>query len=406
MKKFKTRVLSVEQSKLKQEILTQINPTEIGATKIANKGKYFYILIENVKTVVANVIKQEMLSIGADAAVAKGALDLSVDRCNVLLVGNLKQYKQLAIKIKAQPFSLKYLGKEVLELIENFNKDNFLLNSKNRTIELENKTYIMGILNVTPDSFSDGGDFTNKDNALRRTEEMLEQGADFIDIGGESTRPGAKKISIDEELKRVIPVIESVKKNFPDSIVSIDTYKSKIAKEAIDNGADIINDISGLKFDSEMAQLVAKENVPVIIMHIKGTPEDMQKNPVYSNLLNEISDYFRESLLTLEKAGGNIKNVIIDPGIGFGKTFDHNLTILNRLKEFKSFGCPILIGASRKSFIGAILNKKNAKNRLFGSIAVAVQAAFNGAKILRVHDVKETLEALKVADSIMNEKVG
>jgi len=405
-RKFKTRILTVDQAKLKEEILLQVGSTEIGATKIANKGKIFYILIEDVKPVIANVIKQEMLSVGADAAVARGALDLSVDKCNVLLVGNLKQYKQLAIKIKAQPFSLKYLGKEILKLIEDFNKDNFTLFSKDRVIELENKSYVMGILNTTPDSFSDGGEFLDINKALKRAEIMLEEGADFIDIGGESTRPGALKVSLDEELKRVIPVIEAIKREFPESIVSIDTYKSKVALEAVNCGADIINDISGLKFDSNMAKTVVEKRVPVIIMHIKGTPENMQKNPVYKNLLNEISDYFRESLNILKEKGGNAKNVIIDPGIGFGKTFEHNLTILNRLGEFKSFGCPLLIGASRKSFIGAILNKDNAKERLFGSISAAVISAIKGAKIIRVHDVKETVEAIKVAEAIKNENIG
>ncbi len=406
MKRFKARIISIEHDKLKDEILNQVNPTEIGATKVSNKGKFYTVLIENVKSVVANVIKQEMLSIGADAAVAKGALDLSVDRCNVVLVGNLKQYKQLAIKIKAQPFSLKYLGMEILELIENFNKKSYTLYSKGKAININRKTYIMGILNVTPDSFSDGGEYIKKEIALKRTEEMLNQGADFIDIGGESTRPGAEKVSMDVELKRVVPVIEAIKKEFPEAIISIDTYKAKVAKEAINYGADIINDISGLKFDKDMAELAVKESVPVIIMHIKGTPENMQKNPTYENLLNEISEYFRDSISIFEKAGGNLSNIVIDPGIGFGKTFEHNLTILNRLKEFKSFGCPILIGASRKSFIGAILNKQSAKERLFGSIAVAVQAALNGANIIRVHDVKETLEALKVTDAIVNEKIG
>ena len=406
MKKFKARVLSINQNKLKEEIISQVSPTEIGATKIANKGKTYYILIENVKSVVANVIKQEMLSIGADAAVARGALDLSVERCNVILVGNLKQYKQLAVKIKAQPFSLKYLGKEILDLINNYNTNTFSLFSKQKEIKLENKTYIMGILNVTPDSFSDGGEFINTDKALKRAEEMLKQGADFIDIGGESTRPGAKKVSLNEELKRVIPVIEKIKKEFPDSLISIDTYKSKVAKEAIDCGADIINDISALRFDSNMARLIVKEKVPVILMHIKGTPENMQKNPVYKNIINEISDYFENSLKILHDIGGDCKNVILDPGIGFGKTFEHNLIILNRLKDFKSFGLPILIGASRKSFIGAILNREDAKDRLLGSISVAVHSSLNGAKILRVHDVKETVEALKVANAIMNEKIG
>ena len=406
MSKFKYRILNISDSDLKNEILLQSNTTKIGASKISNKGICYKILLRDVKTIVANIIKQEMLSIGGDASVARGALDLSVDRCNVILVGNLKQFKLLAPKIKAQPFSLKYLGNELLQLIEAFNKDSFVLNSKNREIILKNnKTYIMGILNITPDSFSDGGEFLHRDNALKQVEKMIKEGADFIDVGGESTRPGAIKISYEEELKRVLPVISSIKKEFPDILVSIDTYKSKVADEAVNVGADIINDISGLKFDDNMANVVAKYNVPVILMHIKGTPENMQKNPVYENLLNEIFDYFRDSLHILEDAGGNVNNVIIDPGIGFGKTFDNNLEILKRVKEFKSFGVPVLIGASRKTFIGAILNKENPKERTTGSLAVAAVSAYNGAKILRVHNVKETFETLKIVDAIQRKGV-
>ena len=401
MSKFKTRVLDVMPDKLKNEILNQTCSTVIGATKIANKGLCYKILIQDIRTIVANIIKQEMLSLGGDAAVAKGALDLSVDRCNVVLVGNMKQFKMLAPKIKAQPFSLKYLGDEILDIIKKYNKDSYSLVSKGKIIELKNeKTYIMGILNVTPDSFSDGGEFLDKDKALSQVDKMINDGADFIDIGGESTRPGSLKVSSEEELKRVIPVISEVKKRFPDVLISVDTYKSEVADEAVNAGADIVNDISGLKFDENMAKIVVKYNVPVVLMHIKGTPENMQKNPQYDNLLNEIFDYFRESINILREDGGNIENIIIDPGIGFGKTFENNLEIIQRIGEFKSFGVPVLVGASRKSFIGAILDKENPKDRIIGSLGVAAISAYNGAKILRVHDVKETFEILKITDAI------
>ena len=403
MKKFSLRILSLPFKEIKEEILTQVSPTKIGAVKVTNKAKYYHILIRNVKSVVANIIKQEMLSIGADAIVARGSLDLSVDLTNVILVGNLKQYRLLAQKIKAQPFKLKFLGKEILELINNFEKDSFELYSKDRKLTFNNsKTYIMGILNVTPDSFSDGGEFINKESALKRVEQMLKEGADIIDIGGESTRPGSKRVSLEEELKRVIPIIDAINKNFPNTPISIDTYKSKVAKEAINHGAWIINDISGLKFDENMAKISVEEKIPVIIMHIKGTPENMQKEPKYINLINEITEYFEESLAILEKHNGDLNNIILDPGIGFGKTFEHNLEIIKRLKEFKSFGVPILIGASRKSFIGAILKKDNPKERVIGSLAVAAISAYNDAKIIRTHDIKETLETLKLVDAIKN----
>ncbi len=405
--RFNCRVLSIkEKDELFEEIKNQVNSTDIGAKKVSEKGVHLNILVRNLKNIAANILKQEMLSLGADCVVAKEILDLSIPKCNVILTGNLKHYRLLSVKLKLQPFGLKILGKELLKIAENFFKNEFVLTSKDRKIELKkDKTYIMGILNITPDSFSDGGKFLNKDSALKRVDEMLEEGADFIDIGGESTRPGSERVSLDEELKRVIPIINEISKKFPDIPISIDTYKSKVAYEAINHGAWIVNDISGLKFDSEMKNVIIKEKVPAIIMHIKGTPENMQKNPVYENLLNEICEYLKGSIDLIEKNGGNPENLVIDPGIGFGKTFDHNLEILNRLEEFKSFGLPILIGASRKSFLGAILNKNNPEERVLGSLSVAVISSIKGAKILRVHDIKETVEVLKVADCIRNQHV-
>ncbi len=405
--KFECRILSIkEKEKLFEEIKTQVNSTDIGAKKVSEKGIHFNILVKNLNPIAANILKQEMLSLGADCIVAKGALDLSIDKCNVILTGNLKHFRLLAPKLNLQPFGLKILGKEINQIIKNYFKKNFILNSKDRIIELkENKTYIMGILNVTPDSFSDGGKYLYIDAALKRVEEMLNEGADFIDIGGESTRPGSQRVTLEEELNRVIPIIKELSKRFPEVPISIDTYKSKVAKEAIDAGAWIVNDISGLNFDPKMKDIIVEEKVPIIIMHIKGTPENMQKNPQYDNLINEIFSYLKDSIELIEKNNGNSQNIIIDPGIGFGKTFDHNLEILNRLEEFKSFGLPILIGASRKSFLGAILDEPNPEKRVIGSLSVAAISAIKGAKILRVHDIKETLQILKVADAIRNQHV-
>ena len=406
-KRFECRILSLgKKEELYNEIKEMVNPTDIGAKKVSEKGIHFNILVKNLKNIAANILKQEMLSLGADCVVPKDALDLSIPYCNVILTGNLKHFRLLSAKLKLQPFGLKTLGKEILKTIENYYREEFKLYSKDREILLKKeKTYIMGILNVTPDSFSDGGEYFSIDKALKRVEEMVEEGADFIDVGGESTRPGAKKVPLDEELKRVIPVIENISKKFPEIPISIDTYKAKVAKEAISAGAWIVNDISGLQFDEEMVKVINNEKVPVIIMHIKGTPENMQKNPTYKNLISEIFEYLKKSIDKIAENGGDTQNVIIDPGIGFGKTFDHNLEILNRLSEFKSFGLPILIGASRKSFIGAILNEQDPKKRVIGSLSVAAISSIKGAKILRVHDVKKTYEVLKVADCIRNQHV-
>ncbi|MFC1856045.1 dihydropteroate synthase, partial [Thermodesulfobacteriota bacterium] len=268
-----------------------------------------------------------------------------------------------------------------------------------KVFDFNEKTYIMGILNATPDSFSDGGDYLNVDNAIMRVEQMINDGADIIDIGGESTRPGADAVCADEEIKRVVPIIKGIRKR-SDVLISIDTYKANVARAALDAGADIINDISAMRFDKEMKKLAANKDVPVILMHIKGTPKDMQKNPKYDCVVSEIFEYFNNVIDEAVAAGIDEGKIIIDPGIGFGKGQDHNLTIIKKLSEFKSLNRPILMGLSRKSFIGKIIDKE-VTERLSGTIAANVVSVMNGANILRVHDVREAKEATKIARALM-----
>jgi dihydropteroate synthase len=268
-----------------------------------------------------------------------------------------------------------------------------------RKLLLHKRTHIMGILNVTPDSFSDGGKFYSVGQAVEHGIQMERDGADIIDIGGESTRPGAEKISLQEELNRVVPVIRLLSKKLKRAIISIDTYKSEVARRALDAGASMVNDISGLRFDTKMKKVVAKYKVPVVLMHIKGTPKNMQQAPVYNNLIGEIKDYLRKSIEIGMVAGIPKEKIIVDPGIGFGKTREHNLEIIRRLGEFADLGVPILVGASRKSFIGLTLNVPVAE-RLPGSLAAAIISALNGAHIVRVHDVKETFQAIKIVEVI------
>jgi dihydropteroate synthase len=262
----------------------------------------------------------------------------------------------------------------------------------------------MGVLNVTPDSFSDGGLFLNKEKAVAHAFRLAEEGADIIDIGGESTRPGSEAVSLQEEIRRTIPVIEVISKrlNIP---LSIDTYKAEVAKHAIDAGASIVNDISGLRFDPEMPETVAKAGVPVIIMHIKGKPKDMQQNPFYEALIPEIMDYLRTSIRIAEEAGIAEDKIIIDPGIGFGKTYEHNLEIIKNLQEFTMLGKPVAIGVSRKAFIGKILGNAAPSERLEGTAAAVAISIFNGANIVRVHDVKEMVKVVKIADSIKTGRI-
>lgn len=266
-------------------------------------------------------------------------------------------------------------------------------------LDFARKTHLMGVLNVTPDSFSDGGIYFDRSIAVKRAYEMVQDGADIIDIGGESTRPGSMPVSIEEEISRTIPVIEAISRNIKVPI-SIDTYKAEVAKRALDAGASIVNDISGLCFDPDMPHVISMYKVPVIIMHIKGTPQNMQLNPLYEALKPEIMDCLRTSIRVALESGISEDKIVIDPGIGFGKTLAHNLEIIRDLQEFTLLEKPILVGPSRKAFIGRILGDAPVSERLEGTAAAVAIAIFNGANIIRVHDVKEMAKVVKVADAI------
>lgn len=261
------------------------------------------------------------------------------------------------------------------------------------------KTYVMGILNVTPDSFSDGGMFFDKNAAVKRGIEMAREGADIIDVGGESTRPGALEVSVDDEIGRVIPVIEALVKKIAIPI-SIDTRKSEVAEAAIKAGATIINDVSGLANDERIARVAAKHGATLIVMHMKGTPADMQVAPKYKDLIGEILESLRSSVSKGLAAGISKEKIVIDPGIGFGKTVEHNLEIISRLDEFKQLGYAICVGTSRKSFIGKVLDRPGTDDRLAGSIATAAIAVMKGANIIRAHDVAETCQAARITDAV------
>ncbi len=272
-----------------------------------------------------------------------------------------------------------------------------------RSLSFSDKTYIMGILNVTPDSFSDGGSFFDRKAALRRALQMVRDGADIIDVGGESTRPGASDVSVQVELDRVIPVIEDLVKKI-DKPISIDTRKSEVAHAAVRAGARIINDVSGLRYDPAIALVAAQSGATLILMHMKGEPRNMQRKPVYKDLIGEIKASLKESAGAAVRAGVSKKNNVVDPGIGFGKTVEHNLRILANLDRFKKLGYPVCIGTSRKSFIGRILNSPDTYDRLAGTLATGVIAIMNGANILRVHDVKEACRTAAITDACISQK--
>lgn len=261
------------------------------------------------------------------------------------------------------------------------------------------RTLLMAVLNVTPDSFSDGGRYANVAAALAHAKKMAEEGADILDIGGESTRPGAEPVSLDEELHRVIPVIEAVRAELPDICISVDTYKAQVAEEALKAGADMINDVSALRLDPHMAEVVAQADVPLVLMHMLGTPKTMQQNPTYGDVVTEIIEFLRARMAWAAGRGISEERIIVDPGIGFGKRPEHNTQILQRLAELKQLGRPVLLGTSRKSFLAA-LTKRPVEKRLEETIASVVIGVLHGADIVRVHDVEPIKYALMVADAI------
>ena len=259
----------------------------------------------------------------------------------------------------------------------------------------------MGILNVTPDSFSDGGRFTKVSIAVDHALKMVDDGAHIIDIGGESTRPGSLPVSEYDECERILPIIESIKKIDSKITISVDTYKASVAKKAIEAGADIVNDISGLTFDLDMLPLLSRKDIPIIIMHINGKPKTMQKNPTYTDLINDIISFLRRQSDFALKGGIKKNHIILDPGIGFGKTFEHNFTLLRRIDKICNLGYPVMIGPSRKAFIGDVLDLPP-NDRIEGTIATVVAGIMNGARIVRVHDVKEVKRAVKITEKIID----
>lgn len=274
--------------------------------------------------------------------------------------------------------------------------DNYSYTFGKKVYDLSARIHVMGVLNVTPDSFSDGGKFLNPDDAIAHGRKMEIEGADFIDVGGISTRPGAVEVSVEEELNRVIPVITALA-NEVSIPISIDTYRAKVADEALKAGALIVNDISAFNFDTAMAETIAKHNASAVVMHIKGTPKDMQKDPHYDDLMAELLTYFENTAWKANVAG--IKQVIVDPGIGFGKTVEHNLQILKNLGDLKRLDSPIMIGVSRKSMIGKILNIEDINDRHEGTITLNTIGVINGAHIIRVHDVIEGVRTARIIDA-------
>jgi dihydropteroate synthase len=383
-----------------REAAHQMGKVGVDATGIElmkEKTLHFNLKVEGIPPRTANLLKQEMLSLGGDAALDERGIDCSTKWTDAILMGTQKQFEKLILKLDQYP-DLLLLIQSLKETLRNISKAHYTICCRKQTFPLGRRTLLMAILNITPDSFSDGGLYLDKDRAITQGLRMVEEGADILDIGGESTRPGSKPLELDEELRRVIPVIESLTKEL-DVPISIDTYKSAVAQKAIGAGAEMVNDISGLQFDPGLAEVVAKEKIPLVLMHIRGNPETMQKNVHYDSLFSEILQYLKDSIQRAESAGLDPEQIIIDPGIGFGKTVEDNLLIIKNLSEFRVLGKPILLGTSRKSFIGKILNA-DVGERIEGSLASIAIGVLNGAHIIRCHDVSQAKKAIAIADAI------
>lgn len=380
----------------------KIGSTAEGAKIMSDKFINLAIRVDGAESKAVNILKQEMLARNGDVAVSRNALYSSGEKSDVIIFGTKKNIRSLIGKIKLQPFGLKAMSLGLEEFLNSLgkNKSKSILKIAKKDFDLKNETVIMGIINTTPDSFFDGGKYLKIRDACERADKIVKEGAHIIDVGGMSTRPGSKPVNIKEELERTIPLINYIKKNH-DILISIDTCRSEAAESAIKEGADIINDISGLVLDEKMKQVAAQSGANLILMHMKGTPENMQNNPVYDDLIGEIYDFFRIQTNIAISAGVRQENIIIDPGLGFGKTPEHNFEIIKKLSDFKSLGYPIMAGASRKSFTGLLLNLLP-EDRLEGSLAAAALCVLNGASILRVHDVKETIRAIKLVKAIQN----
>ena len=377
-------------------LMKKIGVSEVGTAIMRGRFSVKTFMVSDISTPAANVVKQEVLSLGGEAAVPAHAVNCSEPKSCFIFSLRSDRISDFVSRMKAQCWKLP----QVADFVERFCRSASPWFSFSYPGIDTTRPNIMGILNVTPDSFSDGGSWTTLEAALKHAETMLEEGADIIDVGGESTRPGSVAVDAETEKQRVVPVIKEIKKCFPKAVISVDTVKSSVADAAVNAGAEMINDVSGLTFDAEMASVCAGAVKPVVIGHIKGSPKNMQENPVYENLFAEMLDFFNKSKEMLLSKGLPESKIIIDPGIGFGKTLKHNLAITKHLEVFFSCLDPVAVGFSRKSMIGALCGRKDPLERLAGTVALDTIALEKGAAIIRVHDVKEAKDTLEIFNAL------
>jgi dihydropteroate synthase len=396
------RILLISSAEDAAREMAMIGVCEGGIDAMEGKARTLVVKIVGATVPAAHVLKQQMLSLGGDAAVARDVITHKVDATDVLVIGTVNQIRELIRKLAWQPFGLPELGERIAALLEaEAGCGARILRAGPHLLDLGRHVHVMGILNVTPDSFSDGGQYLRPTAALDRALQMVSEGADIIDVGGQSSRPGSNAIGEQEEIDRAIPVVERIHEEW-DGPISIDTYRDGVARAALAAGATIVNDITAFTAEPAVAASVAESEAACILMHMQGTPADMQKSPAYDDLLGEIAFFLSDAIGRARAAGVDSDQIAVDPGIGFGKTTEHNLAILRRLPELAVLGRPIVVGPSRKSFIGNVLDVP-IDDRLEGTLATAAYAVAQGARILRVHDVKAVVRTARMVDACMSQ---
>ena len=391
-------ILPITSCNLRYE-LKNIGVHQASIETFMNKSAILPLKVLKVRTPAANIIKQEMLACGGDCAIHAGCVVCAQDHSDILLLGTKKHYRLLLQKMAMMPyFGLAKIREELQLFLEKAPLKTIL--ADNRVLEYDH-VVVMGILNITPDSFYADSRVCSIDEVIKRAGQMLSDGAEILDIGGESTRPGSDSINPREEIARIVPVVEALRKEYPQSILSIDTYHAETAKATLASGADIINDISAMEYDEKMIEVVVKNNAPVILMHTRGTPKNMQQNTEYGNVVEEVSKYLKERAEMLRGHNFPKEKIILDPGIGFAKNADQNLKLMQGLSEMTGSEYPVLLAASRKSTIGKVLGDIPPEARLAGTIATSCQAVYAGANMVRVHDVKENIQAIRMLEAII-----
>jgi dihydropteroate synthase len=394
------RVLALHDVDEARRLLTRMHVSAAGVDIMDKKALFRVVRISGLDPRAASILKQEMLSRGGEVATSREVYESAGRQAECLMMGTLSQYERLLPKLRAQPFGLRFLADSIASALHNRDSRS---PSCHPVLDLSERPRIMGIVNVTPDSFSDGGDAFQHDSGVALGEKMLEEGAHIVDVGGESTRPGAEPLPLEEELRRVVPVIQTLaaKSAAP---ISVDTYKAVVAARALEAGAVMVNDISALRMDPEMVAVVRDAECPVVLLHMLGEPRNMQQNPTYDDVVQEVYAFFVERLSWAVDQGLKEENLLIDPGIGFGKNLDHNVAILRNLGTFRSLGRPLVLGASRKAWLGRILDRPEPKERVVGTVAATVIGAMQDVDIVRVHDVLPNAEALRVVRAVFPDR--